>query len=100
MAEGVLLEPGTEVAGVEDQVEPPQVPSIFSITNVHMVGNVDVSLPAEDGSRLLRFHSQNRGTIIELNIAQELCEFVAEKLVAAEIIEQEETEDAGQTPEA
>lgn len=79
----------------EEEAEPQQTaPSVLSVVNRYVVGGAEVSLPAEDGSRVVRFHSLNGGTIIEANLAQELCDFVSTGLVRVEVIE-EGGEDAG-----
>lgn len=95
MPEGAILEPPTaeEVDGeVQEQEGPQEVPSIFSVTNRHIVGRVEVTPPAEDGSRILRLFSANGGTVIEANLSPELSEFVSNKLVEVEVIEEVDAE--------
>ncbi len=94
MPEGVELSPDAPVEGEEG---PQEVPSVFSVTNRYVVGRVDVSPPGEDGSRVVRMFSGNGGTVIEVNLSPQLCEFVSDKLVEVEVITQgddEEDEDA------
>lgn len=62
---------------MQDQQE---APSVFSVVNRYIVGQVDVAPPAEDGSRIIRLFSGDGGTIIETNLSAQLCEFVAAKL--------------------
>lgn len=99
MAEGAVLDPpGEEVAEVVDEAtepqETPEVPSVFSVTNRYIIGRVDVTPPAEDGSRVVRLYSGNAGAVIEANLSPQLCEFVSGKLVEVEVIA-EDDEDAG-----
>lgn len=98
MAEGVDLAPVPEEA--EEQEGPQEVPSVFSITNRYLVGRMDISPPAEDGSRVMRLYSGNGGAIIEANLSPELCAFAALKLVEVEVIEEgdEEKEEAPDAP--
>lgn len=100
MAEGAILESPEEVVTdaevVEDgQEEQAEVPSVFSVITRHIVGSAEVSPPAQDGSRLLRLHSANGGTIIEASLSGNLSEFISVKLAEVEIIE----EDADAGPE-
>lgn len=80
------LDDANEVAG------PEEVPSIFSCTNRYLVGRVDVSPPAADGSRVLRLYSRNAGTVVEANLSPQLCEFVSGRLVEVEVIEEVDAE--------
>jgi hypothetical protein len=84
-----ILEPD-EVVEPEAVEEPQEVPSVFSVTNRYLVGRVEVSPPAEDGSRVVRLHSGNGAAIIEANLSPQLCEFVSGKLVEVEVIEEAE----------
>lgn len=101
MAEGAFLEaPAEEIVGgeIEEPEGPQEVPSVFSVTNRYLVGRVEVSPPADDGSRVMRLHSASGGAIIEANLAPQLCEFISSKLVEVEVIEEvdaEVVEDAG-----
>lgn len=91
MAEGAILEPPVEPAVEgEEQEEAQEVPSVFSITNRHLVGAADVSPPAEDGSRILRLFSASGGVVVEANLAAQLCDFVSAKLIEVEVIEEDE----------
>src|SRR5512146_1849441 len=83
--QAVLLDKPTE----EEQ----EAPSVFSVVNRYIVGRAEVSPPAGDGSRVVRLISVNGGTIIEANLAPQLCDFVSAKLV--EIPSAEEGEDGG-----
>ncbi len=61
--------------------EQQEAPSVFSVVNRHIVGGVEVSPPPqEDGSRTLRLYAASGGTVIEMNLSAQLCEFVAAKL--------------------
>lgn len=71
--QAVLLDKPTE----EEQ----EAPSVFSVVNRYIIGRAEVSAPAEDGSRVVRLISANGGTIIEANLAPQLCGFVSAKLV-------------------
>lgn len=103
MAEGAILEPPeTDEVLVEESTEPeaPQeVPSVFSVVNRYLVGGVEVSPPAEDGSRTVRLQSASGQALIEANLSPQLCAFLSEKLVAVEVIPQgeEAAPDAGPT---
>lgn len=55
-----------------------EAPSTVSVTHRYLVGQVEVSPPAEDGRRIVRLFSG--GTIIETDLSAQLCEFVAAKL--------------------
>lgn len=91
---GHLLDPD---AGQEPEVQEgaPQVPSIVSLTNNYVINAADVSAPsAEDGSRLVKLIAANGGVVIDAALSAELCAYLAEALVAIEVIEQEEGEDA------
>lgn len=96
--EGKLLDqpapdqPGPEVS----QDGEPQVPSILAVINNHIIGGASVSLPAEDGSRLLKLISVNGTTTIEASLSAELVTYLSDALVAVQIIEQGD-EDAGST---
>lgn len=98
MAEGAILEPPTPVEELEaksqEQEGPQEVPSVFSVVTRYIVGGVEVSLPAEDGSRVVRLHSASGQAIVEGNLSPQLCEFLSGKLVEVEVITQED-EDAG-----
>lgn len=95
MAEGAILEQPEEVVETDEQPVEEEVPSVFSVTNRYLVGRVEVTPPAEDGSRLLRLHSASGAAVIEANLAPQLCEFVSEKLIEVEVItEDEASEDA------
>jgi hypothetical protein len=83
--------PEQEVGGEEQG--PQEVPSIFSVTTRFVVGRVDVSPPAADGSRVVRMFSGNGSTVIEANFSPEICEFVADKLVEVEVITQDDAEE-------
>lgn len=96
MGEPAILEPpepdGAVAGAVNDDEQPAEVPSVFSVTNRHLVGAADVSLPAEDGSRVLRLFSANGSTVIEANLAPELCTFVSGKLIEVEVIAETDAE--------
>lgn len=95
MAEGAILEQPEEVVETDEQPVEEEVPSVFSVTNRYLVGRVEATPPAEDGSRLLRLHSASGAAVIEANLAPQLCEFVSEKLIEVEVItEDEASEDA------
>lgn len=98
MAEGAILEPPAPDEAVEaestEEDAPQEVPSVFSVVNRYLVGGVEVSPPIEDGSRVVRLHSASGQALIEANLSPQLCEFLAGKLVAVEVITQED-EDAG-----
>lgn len=92
MAEAAILEPPVQEdapASPEEAAAPEEVPSVFSVTQRHLVGAADVSPPAEDGRRILRLFSANGSTVIEANLAPPLCEFVSNKLVTVEVIEED-----------
>lgn len=105
MAEGAILEPPEEVIDAEvvsEETVPEEqqeVPSVFSITNRHLVGRLAVTPPAEDGSRTMQLFSANGGTIVELNLSAQLCQFAALKLIEVEVIPEDGAE-AEQTEEA
>jgi hypothetical protein len=91
MAEGVVLDPD---AGAEAALEetPQETPSVFAVTNRYLVGGAEVSPPAEDGSRVVRLHSASGQAVIECNLAPQLAAFIAEKLVAIEVIEEDDAD--------
>ena len=102
---GAILEPPAEevvdpeVVAEGGEQGPPEIPSVFSVVDRHIIGRVEVSPPAEDGSRVVRLYSANGASIIEANLAPPLCEFVSSELIKVEIIEEdaveaEEVEDA------
>jgi hypothetical protein len=99
MAEGAILDPPEETVAEGEVVEEPtgqeEVPSVFSVTNRYLVGRAEVTPPAEDGSRVLRLFSASGGAVIEANLAPQLCDFVATKLVEVEVIEEAEVVDDG-----
>lgn len=104
MPEGVDLselppEVAERVAQAEQEAQQGgEVPSVMSVTSRYLVGRVDVTPPADDGSRVLRLFSGNGGTIIEANLSPQLCEFAAAKLTEVEVIaaaDAEEEPDAG-----
>lgn len=92
--EGAILDPEPadgEIVPEGDAAEAvPEVPSVFSVTNRHLIAGAAVTEPMEDGSRIVKLVSANGGTVLELNLAQTLCEYLSEKLVAIEVIEQED----------
>lgn len=101
MPEGAILEPpapdeALEAEGTEEDA-PQEVPSVFSVVTRYLVGGVEVSPPAEDGSRVVRLHSASGQAVVEGNLSPQLCEFLSGKLVEVEVITQddEEDEDAG-----
>ncbi len=94
----VQTEGAAEMDDVEEQEGSEEVPSVFSVTNRHLVGAADVSHPADDGSRTLRLISANQSAVIEASLSPRLCEFISGRLVAVEVIEEvdaEVVEDAG-----
>lgn len=103
MGEPAILEPPEtdEALGIDgDAPEGPQeVPSVFSVVNRYLVGGAEVSPPADDGSRVLRLHSASGQAVIEANLSPQLCTFLSGKLVAVEVIAEDEDakgdEDAG-----
>lgn len=101
MAEGVVLDtptPDEALDGEGQEPEAPQeVPSVFSVVTRYLVGGVEVSPPAEDGSRVVRLHSASGQAVVEGNLSPQLCQFLSGKLVEVEVITQddEEDEDAG-----
>jgi hypothetical protein len=80
----------------QEPQEEQETPSVFSVATRYLVGRAEVAPPAEDGSRVVRLYSGNASTIIEANLAPQLCEFLATKLVEVAIIE-EGVEDASDT---
>lgn len=78
----------------EEQEGAQEVPSVFSVTQRHLVGGADVSDPAEDGSRVLRLFSGNGTVVIEANLSPQLCDYVSGKLteVKVEVIEEVDAE--------
>lgn len=97
--EGAILEPVEDVVDAEvvpdekEQEAPQEVPSVFSVTNRHLVGRLEVSPPSEeDGSRIVRLHSANGSAIIEANLSPQLCEFLSGKLIEVEVIEEADAE--------
>lgn len=88
--------PGEElVAGAaQEDGEPQEIPSVFSITNRHLVGRAEVSPAAKDGSRVIRLFSGNGGTIIEANLSPQISQFVGLKLLEVEVIAAEDEEEA------
>lgn len=101
MAEGAILEPPVEEAAVEEaaaaeETAPEEVPSVMSVTTRYLIGAAEVSLPAEDGSRVLRLQSASGQAVIEANLSEELWGFIREKSTAVEVIT-EDDEDADRT---
>lgn len=99
MAEGTILEAVPDEIVDEEQEGPQEVPSVFSITNHYLVWRMEISPPAEDGSRTMRLYSASGGAVIEANLSPQLCAFAAAKFEEVEIIEEEVdaevVEDAG-----
>jgi hypothetical protein len=91
--EGHLLEQPDAAEPEVTQEGEPQVPSILAVINNHVIGGANVSLPAEDGSRLLKLISVNGATTIEASLSKELCSYLAESLVAVQVVEQGEEDD-------
>lgn len=92
-----LLEAVAETETVTEEETAPEVPSVFSITNRHIIAGADVSDPAEDGSRLLRLVSMNGQTIIEASLSPALWEYIINRATAVEIIEEDADADAPTT---
>lgn len=94
------VEPVAEGELVEEPEEQQEVPSVFSVTNRYLVGRMEISPPALDGSRVMRLYSGNGVAVVEVNLSPQLCEFASAKLVEVEVIEEDaEVEDAPGTTE-
>lgn len=98
MAEGAILDPPETSEALDGEAKEPEapqeVPSVFSVVNRYLVGGVEVSPPAEDGSRVVRLHSASGQAVVEANLSPQLCEFLSGKLVAVEVITQDDAEEA------
>ena len=92
MADAALLEPPAEEQAVaeQEQAGPSEVPSVMSVTNRYLIGAAEVSLPAEDGSRVLRLTSASGGAVIEANLSEELWAFIREKSTEVEVITEDD----------
>lgn len=89
--EGALLEQpeAADASGAtEDAAAQEEAPSVFSVINRYLIGAVDVSDPAEDGSRMLRLYSASGQAIVETAMSSQLCEHIATKLAEVKVIEQ------------
>lgn len=89
---------GTHVGAAEDAPPAPEdvalVPSVMSVVTNYMIGGAEVSPPAPDGSRMVKLQAAGGVSMVECALSKELCEFLADKLVSVDIIEQGD-EDAG-----
>lgn len=98
MPEGAILEPPEPHEALDGQVQEPsapqEVPSVFSVVTRYLVGGVDVSPPADDGSRVVRLHSASGQAVVEGNLSPQLCEFLSGKLVEVEVIAEDDEEAA------
>lgn len=90
MAEGAILEPPEEAAVEQEEAAPDEVPSVMSVTTRYLIGAAEVSLPAEDGSRVLRLQSASGQAVIEANLSEQLWEFIREKSTAVEVITEDD----------
>lgn len=93
-----ILEPpvaGTDAGAVAEAEGRQELPSIVAITNRHVIGGVDVSVPAEDGSRVVKLLSVNGQLLIDLDLSANVCDILATNLVAVEIIEEEGSDATG-----
>jgi hypothetical protein len=80
------IEEAIAAAQAEEQEGPQEIPSVFSVTTRYLVGRVDVTPSAEDGSRIIRLMSGNGATVVEANLSPSLCEFIGTKLTEVEVI--------------
>lgn len=91
----ILTPPGDQPVEGPPEGAVQELPSIVAITNRHVIGGVDVSVPAEDGSRVVKLISVNGQLVIDLDLSANVCDILATNLVAVEVIEEEGADATG-----